>query len=69
MKTFKYMCALVEPLDLDGSWISKVGQDSHQGYLIEAMVDVGHVKKMPWNCPRLRCDKDVADCRIIHDST
>lgn len=27
-----------------------VGQDSHQGYLIEAMVDVGHVKKMPWNC-------------------
>ena len=37
------------------SW-SEVGQDSHQGYLIEAMVDVGHVKKMPWNChgPRLR---------------
>ncbi|CAK9060400.1 Copia protein, partial [Durusdinium trenchii] len=27
-----------------------VGQDSHQGYLIEAMVDPGHVKKMPWNC-------------------
>ncbi|CAJ1330219.1 unnamed protein product [Effrenium voratum] len=27
-----------------------VGADSHQGYIIEAMVDVGHVKKMPWNC-------------------
>ena len=27
-----------------------VGQDSHQGYLIEAMVDPGRVKKMPWNC-------------------
>eukprot|EP00438_Fugacium_kawagutii_P033659 Skav204056 [mRNA] locus=scaffold3:392026:395953:- [translate_table: standard] len=27
-----------------------VGEDSHQGFLIEAMVDVGHVKKMPWNC-------------------
>mmetsp|Transcript_37709 Transcript_37709/g.46700 ORF Transcript_37709/g.46700 Transcript_37709/m.46700 type:complete len:207 (-) Transcript_37709:31-651(-) len=27
-----------------------VGQDSHQGYLIEAMVDVGHVRQMPWNC-------------------
>ncbi|CAK9086307.1 RNA-binding protein rnp24, partial [Durusdinium trenchii] len=27
-----------------------VGQESHQGFLIEAMVDPGHVKKMPWNC-------------------
>ena len=33
---------------------SEVGQDSHQGYLIEAMVDVGHVKQMPWNCLCLR---------------
>mmetsp|Transcript_45321 Transcript_45321/g.106043 ORF Transcript_45321/g.106043 Transcript_45321/m.106043 type:complete len:209 (-) Transcript_45321:103-729(-) len=33
-----------------------VGTESHQGYMIEAMVDVGRVKSMPWNCyTSVRC--------------
>ncbi|CAE7232760.1 rnp24 [Symbiodinium natans] len=33
-----------------------VGHESHQGYMIEAMVDVGRVKSMPWNCyTSVRC--------------
>mmetsp|Transcript_7553 Transcript_7553/g.17380 ORF Transcript_7553/g.17380 Transcript_7553/m.17380 type:complete len:212 (-) Transcript_7553:123-758(-) len=33
-----------------------VGAESHQGYMIEAMVDVGRVKRMPWNCyTSIRC--------------
>eukprot|EP00913_Durusdinium_trenchii_P009071 g8530.t1 len=37
------------PLSLQETKWKAVGQESHQGFLIEAMVDPGHVKKMPWN--------------------